>query len=165
MNYNLIPDFINEQEEKTILALIGQKPRLHKSSRNSIQRFGSKTPYGYGVVSEIIPEFLENLCLKLVAKNLLSQKPDSVTINEYHPGQSILPHFDNKNSGEVITVLSLLSEATMVFEKDKEKFSLELPSRSLIQFSGELRHDWMHSILPVRDFRYSLVFRCSVQTD
>lgn len=59
------------------------------------------------------------------------------------------------------TILSLMNEATMVFEKGKTKHSLVLPARSLVQMKDEIREQWLHSILPVKNTRYSIVFRCS----
>lgn len=91
----------------------------------------------------------------------LPQRPDSITINEYHKGQSISPHVDSKSSGEVISVLSILSEATMVFRKGVSKETVLLNPRSLVQMRGEIRNLWEHSIEPVKSTRYSIVFRCS----
>jgi hypothetical protein len=36
-----------------------------------------------------------------------------------------------------------------------------IPRLSLIQLKDEIRHKWTHSILPVQNKRYSIVFRNS----
>lgn len=156
---NLIQEFITLKEEQDILAQIKKFERKRTKDRNSIQRFGSKLPYASNMVSESIPEYLNSICEKLFELNLVSKKPDSVTINEYLVGQGIDYHIDSNSSGEKITILSLLSPAVMNFKKSQENFDIELPARTLIQMSDELRYKWQHAIKPVEDTRYSIVFR------
>ncbi len=143
-----------------IIESITKKPRSKKSGRNSIQRFGTATAYKNDIISETIPEFLDKLSNKICQMGLLSMKPTSITINEYYENQYIDPHIDNKECGEIITILSILSQATMFFEKKQDKFGIELPRRSLIQMRDDIRNNWMHSIAPVKNQRYSIVFRC-----
>lgn len=157
---NIIAEFITPQEEQDMLAQIKKFERKRTKDRNSVQRFGSKLPYASNMVSESIPEYLNFICEKLFMLNLVSKKPDSVTINEYLAGQGIPHHIDSSSSGEKITILSLLSSAVMNFKKAQENFDVELPARSLIQMSNELRNEWQHAIKPVFDTRYSIVFRC-----
>jgi alkylated DNA repair dioxygenase AlkB len=118
-------------------------------------------PYKSNMVSNKIPEYFNSVLDKLIQQNLLEKTPDSVSVNEYFSGQSITPHIDSKTSGKIITILSLMNEATMVFERNKEKHSLLLPARSLVQMKNEIREQWLHSIPPVKNTRYSIVFRCS----
>jgi alkylated DNA repair dioxygenase AlkB len=84
-------------------------------------------------------------------------------MNQYLIKQAILAHIDLPEGGEVITVLSLLSPATMVFRyrQTERMFSVPLPPRSLVQMRDEIRYNWTHEILPVESTRYSLVFRNS----
>lgn len=90
---------------------------------------------------------------------LLEEKPDSITVNEYYKEQSIAPHVDSQTSGNIISILSLITDAIMVFEKGKERHEVLLPARSLMQMRGEIREEWAHSIKPVKNNRYSIVFR------
>ena len=156
----LILNFITEEEEKTLVEKFPKFTQKTTKGRNSIQRFGSDLPYKSNIVSKKIPEHLIFLSDRIMEQNLLDVAPNSISINEYCIGQSITPHIDSKTSGKIITILSLLSDATMVFEKNKINQSLVLPARSLVQMSGEIRNEWMHSIKPVENFRYSIVFRC-----
>lgn len=94
-------------------------------------------------------------------RHLMPIRPDSVSVNEYLSGQGIAPHIDSRESGRTITVLSLVSEATMVFSKGEEKKRIELPPRCLLQMRDEARIIWKHAIEPVKHTRYSVVFRCS----
>jgi alkylated DNA repair dioxygenase AlkB len=161
LGLKLITDFISEEEEKVILSNLAPPRKTTKSNllRNSIKRYGSSLPYETNMVSDIIPNYLDKISQKIVECGYLEIKPNSVSINEYLKGNSIAPHIDTKTSGEVISILSLLSDATMVFTKENETFSIKLPIRSLVQMRGEIRYDWKHSVPPVKDTRYSIVFR------
>ena len=158
----IINDFISEIEENDILSQLGVTKKNNKKSkllRNSIRRYGSSLPYKTDMVSDIVPDYLDNISQKMLDKGYVDTKPNSVSINEYLKGNSIAPHIDSKTSGEVISVLSLLSDAKMVFTKDDEQFSIDLPRRSLVQIRDEIRYLWKHSVPPVKDNRYSIVFR------
>jgi len=108
-----------------------------------------------------IPEFLSEISNRLVQKDILDTIPLGIAINEYKKGQKISAHIDRIESGEIVTILSLNSEATMVFvnTKNKERFELLLSKNSLVQMKNEIRYDWTHEILPVPNLRYSIMFR------
>jgi alkylated DNA repair dioxygenase AlkB len=87
---------------------------------------------------------------------------NSVSVNQYKPGDSIAHHTDSKDFGEPIQILSLGATAVMAFRRNKccaLPFSLPLPARSLLTLAGEHRWNWTHSVRPVRSLRYSIVFR------
>lgn len=165
MNNNLIflENFITKQEEKDLL--------------NSIQDYKTKNPklvanYGsnnYGSIyfgerykkePLIFPDFIKTLCDKLIRNQLIKEYPFGVAINEYQKGQKIGPHIDKPVSGPIVTILSLNSNATMIFKKKGELDIIQdLTPRSLIQMSGDIRDNWTHEILPVKELRISLIFR------
>lgn len=162
LGLSIIDDFILEEKESSLLEIIDDK-KLHVSKRkdrNSIKRYGSDVPYRANMVSQTIPDYLDDISLKIFESGFLSQKPDSVSINEYLIGQEIRPHIDSPSSGDVIVVLSLMSDAQMKFNNKNESFIVELKPRSLVVMKNEIRYKWMHSILPVKSKRYSIVFRC-----
>jgi alkylated DNA repair dioxygenase AlkB len=154
-------EFITEEEEKQILAYL--KPsRVSKAdgTRNTIKRYGSTLPYNTAVKSKELPEWVDFIVSRLMAKKFLTDKPDHVTINEYHKGQFIDWHIDSKGSGPVITVLSLLSDATMGLKDDKgQEVQHFLPVRSLLQLTDKERWNYKHCIFPVEGLRFSIVFR------
>lgn len=157
---SLIENFISIEEEEFILSKLNKKSNVKKNNnRNSIERYGSSKPYNSNMISNTIPEHFLFLFDRLVDKQYLSEKPNHISINEYLKGQEIAAHIDSKNSGEIISVLSLMNHAIMVFSKKGLKHKVLLPSRSLVQMRDEIRNDWMHAIEPVVDVRYSLVFR------
>ncbi len=154
-------NFISIEEENEIMSCIDRGRPVRINVRNSIKRYGSKDPYKDNFVSEKIPEFIEKIGDKLLKENKVSSKPMSITLNEYFKDQMINAHIDSPASGKIITILSLLSDAIMEFSKEKEKFEVSVPARSLVQMSDEIREKWMHSVKPVSSNRYSIVFRCS----
>jgi len=161
----LYGEFITASEEQLLVTRFSAgsppnaKPR--DTQRQSIRRYGSAKSYGSYMLADTIPAYLQALCDRLLENKLVSVLPDSVSINEYLKGQYIPPHIDNPESGRVVTVLSVESPAVMIFIRDQARFSVVLPSRSLVQLHNELRNDWKHAIEPVTSRRYSLVFRCS----
>lgn len=153
-------DYITDEEEKLLLSNIAPTGCKKTKSRNSIRRFGPNVPYKGNLISRSIPDYFDFILKRLVNDNYAHKLSESITINEYQQGQEISPHIDNHASGDTITILSLLSDATMVFEYKKMKKSLHIPAKSLIQMKNEIRYIWTHSILPVESLRYSIVFRC-----
>ncbi len=87
----------------------------------------------------------------------------------------IKPHVDSARfCGDVVAVLSLLSDAVARFSLDQDRdgvrVDLLLPRRSLYIMSDESRYDFAHEILPnghkstsikvVRGRRVSVICRC-----
>ena len=151
---SLITDFVSVEEEIVLLQNIEKKNKKNTKGRNSIKRYGSSLPYPGNIVSKEIPEFLKFLIARLPDIN-----PNSVTVNEYLEGQKIPFHIDSPGSGPIIASLSLMNPAAMVFKLDDQEESVSLPARSLIKIQGEARQKWKHSIRPVTQTRYSIVFR------
>jgi alkylated DNA repair dioxygenase AlkB len=108
---------------------------------------------------EPIPNYLLNLCNKLIDKKILDVLPEDISINIYYPGNKMLPHIDKIDAGPVITILSLLSDANLILSYGSKKEIVLLPSRSVIQLKDKYRTHWKHSIEKVNDKRISIVFR------
>jgi alkylated DNA repair dioxygenase AlkB len=57
----------------------------------------------------------------------VKNKPDAININEYLIGDFIVAHADRPESGPIVTILSVNSVATMLFENrknSKDKFEI-----------------------------------------
>jgi alkylated DNA repair protein alkB family protein 8 len=156
---NLINDFITESQESELIVRLASEWRVSVPSGGGLRqvRYGTDV-YAKKLASEVIPEYLLEYCRVIYSRGLLDHEPRHVTINTYKPGSYIGPHIDKPDCGEVITILSVASDATMIMSKDVS-VEISLGRRSLIQLSGESRYDWKHEILPVEHCRYSLVFR------
>ena len=151
----LIGDFITEAEEKAILDEVPFSQETLAVCRNSVRRYGPQRAYAGNIVSRELPKSIKALCPKLG----LPYVPTSITVNEYYAGQSLGLHIDEKLCGPIISVLSLVSEATMRFEKDGISHYIKLPARSLIHMRGDSRYKWKHGVEPLKAARMSIVFR------
>lgn len=146
-------NFISVSDEAALLEQIAKivpPNRSPNQERNAILRFGSAAPYDDHIISETIPQWLEQFHSRIDFNH--------VTINEYYRGQEIPWHIDSKGCGEVITVLSLMSDQVVKFRKGMRIENYTLPSRSLVQFSGLIRWEWEHYLYATAK-RYSIVFR------
>lgn len=174
LGFTLVPEFITPAEEQQLLAqlVFDKSPAVTEriatdyTGRSAVQRYGSRVPYANYIASPVIPPYFTPLLDRLVERQYMKLRPDSVTANEYLPGAVIHAHIDAPMGGGTITVLSLASPATMVLAlKQKNlRHAILLPPRSLVQLRGPSRYVWTHEILPVPETRYSLVFRCSRDT-
>ena len=74
---------------------------------------------------------------------------DQLTLNDHMPGQGIPPHVDTHSPfEEIFASLSLKSGVTMHFKTPEgQTKDVFLKPRSLVFFSGEVRYNWLHSIV------------------
>jgi alkylated DNA repair protein alkB homolog 8 len=154
----IIPSFIKEEKEREILSHIRPSSVKIGQDRNTIKRFGSKLPYKASNIKEI-PAYLQELCQRIHDDGWVEEVPDSVTINEYKAGQKIDWHIDSLSSGPVICVLSLMGNATMGMRRGTDTRMYDISARSLLIMEEEARYQWEHSIYPVKEDRFSIVFR------
>jgi alkylated DNA repair dioxygenase AlkB len=81
---------------------------------------------------------------------------------EYSPGSAIGWHRDRDVFGDILGI-SLLSACTFRFRRAAgsgwERYSFRAEPRSIYLMRGPSRQEWQHSIPPVDELRYSLVFR------
>jgi alkylated DNA repair dioxygenase AlkB len=149
-------NILSIEEEIDLLDKLSNEQGIKTNSRTLIR-------YGNSVYSndklDPIPEYLLDLSNKLINKKVLDALPEDITINTYYPGDSIPAHIDKIEAGPVITILSLLSDATLILTYGSKKEKILLPSRSVIQLKGVYRTHWKHSIEKLKDKRISIVFR------
>lgn len=157
-----ISNFITDKEQSYIVdSIINFKlenPKLvanyGETNYNSIY-FGER----YHKKTTEYPDYLQFIVNRLIDKQLLTDQPIGIAINEYKKGQKIGAHIDKPISGPIVTILSLSSVSTMVFKNKKDKIVQTLEPKSIVQITGEIREKWTHEILPVKDMRYSIIFR------
>jgi alkylated DNA repair dioxygenase AlkB len=149
-------NILSIEEEIDLLAKLSNEQGIKTNNRTLI-RYGNSV-YGNDTLDPI-PEYLLDLSNKLVNKKVLDALPEDITINTYYPGDSIPAHIDKIEAGPVITILSLLSDATLILTYGSKKEKILLPSRSVIQLKGVYRTHWKHSIKKLKDKRISIVFR------
>ena len=165
----IIPNFVNEEQEKFLIKQIDQEEWTKLSNRR-VQHYGYEFIYGINSVDKNkkapkpIPKFLDDVLSNINKITEGSQQPmDQLTINDYNPGDGIPPHFDTHSPfEEVFVALSLGSGITMSFKSyTNDEKHLYIPQRGLIIFSDEARYAWYHSIAQrkVDKFHGKLIFR------
>eukprot|EP00898_Chlorokybus_atmophyticus_P003773 jgi/Chlat1/4397/Chrsp29S04535 len=172
----LYKDFITEDEEKMLLAEVGQREWQHLAKRR-VQHYGFEFQYKIRNVdvSEslgVLPEFTHPIADRisqlpeLAHCNEPAYPLDQLTVNEYQPGVGLSPHIDTHSAFQgAIVSLSLASNIIMEFREAAAYRSVQdggteqsrssaamrrrallLPARSLLVFSGEARYAWQHYI-------------------
>ena len=113
--------------------------------------------------TEPIPDWLQSLRAKSAA--FAGVEPDDfvhVLLARYDPGAGIGWHRDRPVFDRVFG-LSLLSPCVLRFRRRRgagfERFALDAQPRSAYLLTGEIRHEWEHSISPMTVPRFSITFR------
>ena len=169
------PDFIDSEIERDLvghLQTLELKPfefHGHLGNRRVVS-FGLRYNYDQREVQSAreIPPFLDELRAKAAEfAGRSAQEVRQVGVNEYRAGAGIGWHRDKPEFGDVVGV-SLLKPAKMRLrkwgEQKWERRSVVLQPRSIYLLSGPARQQWEHSIPPVEELRYSIMFRTLVDT-
>lgn len=110
------------------------------------------------MIAETIPPWLQTYLDRIDQFNLLGgNRPNHVLVNEYTPGQGIMPHLDGSLFYPTITTISVGSHIVLKFwepspdhDEDiavlKSAFSFLLEPRSLLVLQDKLFHHYLHSI-------------------
>jgi alkylated DNA repair protein (DNA oxidative demethylase) len=163
-------DFITEAEHSALLArleAIDLTPfRFHGWIGNrKTTTFGWRYDFDDSsfAPAEPIPKWLHPLRAR--AADLVRVAPGDfahVLLARYDPGAGIGWHRDRPQFEDVIGV-SLGSPAVMRFRQRTatgfRRANIHLEPRSAYLLSGEVRHDWEHSIAPGSQLRFSITFR------
>ena len=110
-----------------------------------------------------IPDFLVPLQKRAAGlAGLNAAKLEQALVVRYDVGAGIGWHRDRPVFDQVIGI-SLQSPCVLRFRRRDghgfRRFSLDAQPRSAYLLSGEIRHDWEHSIAPMDAQRYSITFR------
>lgn len=164
-----IPDFINNDEEKEIINKVNSVPlpKWTQLSNRRLQNWGG-LPHPKGMIAEELPQWLQRYVNRVENLDIFDEqhKPNHVLINEYKPGQGIMPHFDGPLFYPTITTISCGSHALLEFckkqdsdsqtessqarsTKSKKGFSILVEPRSLLVLKDLMYHDFQHSIAEV----------------
>ncbi|XP_065355944.1 alpha-ketoglutarate-dependent dioxygenase alkB homolog 6 [Calliphora vicina] len=167
-----IPNFITSEEEQRILSHIERtpKPKWTQLLNRRLVNYGG-IPHPNGMLAEEIPEWLQTYVDKINNLSIFeTQKANHVLVNEYRPGQGIMPHTDGPLFYPTISTISCGSHTVLEFTKretsseDSEMephesdentetsskrevlFKLILEPRSLLILKDTLYNKYLHSI-------------------
>lgn len=175
----LYAGLLDRDEQLAALAAIDALPWRDDLKRR-VQHYGYRYDYTARSVDHSmrigeLPPFALGVAEKLVALDLLTERPDQLIVNEYLPGQGIAAHVDCVPCfKDGIVTISLGSVYEMDFAQratgDTRSALLELGSALVM--TGPARYEWTHQIkarksdngVP-RGRRVSLTFRSVVLGD
>ncbi|XP_014272536.1 alpha-ketoglutarate-dependent dioxygenase alkB homolog 6 [Halyomorpha halys] len=159
-----IPDFINEPEENWILDKVytAPKPKWTQLLNRRLQNWGG-LPIPNGMIVEPIPSWLKTFMDKVSDLKVFNDgilRANHVLINEYLPGQGIMPHVDGPLFYPTIATISCSSHTVLEFEKnfapdeekaDDSKISVFLQRRSLVIVKDTMYTDYKHTIRELKE--------------
>lgn len=110
--------------------------------------------------NDALPSWLNDICKSFVENGFFPADfpPNHVLINEYQPGQGIMHHTDGPKYLDRVAILSLGSGTVMSFRPrltseeigtlplDNCSMKIYLKPRSLLFFTGEAYHNYLHGI-------------------
>nr|CAD7411669.1 unnamed protein product [Timema poppensis] len=154
-----VPEFITEEEEKRLIEQVNlaPKPKWTQLAHRRLQNWGG-IPHPKGMIAEKIPDWLLEYTRRIETLGLFEGKAlNHVLINEYLPGQGILPHFDGSLFYPTVSTVSCGSHTVLEFHHPPQgdvSFGHNLPSllvepRSLLVLQDDLYHKYHHSIAEV----------------
>lgn len=157
-----IPEFISEEEEAYLLQQVYQSPKTKwtQLSGRRLQNWGG-VPHPRGMLAERIPDWLQTYCDRISSLGAFSGKSaNHVLVNEYKPGEGIMPHEDGPLYHPTVTTISLGSHTLLDFyspvssleadapqtEENRYQFSLLVKPRSLLVLQDEMYQSLLHGI-------------------
>src|SRR5688500_5452111 len=163
-------EFISTAEEESLLAhaqSLTFKPFAFHGwfGKRETVSFGWRYDFNDSRVHEAppIPEFLLPLRARAARlAQLTDDKLEQALVVRYGVGAGIGWHRDRPVFDKVVGI-SLLSPCVLRFRRRDgrafQRFALDARPRSAYLLSGEIRHEWEHSIAPMEAMRYSITFR------
>ena len=160
-----IPDFISEDEEAYLLEQVYKSPipKWTQLSGRRLQNWGG-LPRPKGMLAEKMPDWLQKNCDRISSLNAFSGKAaNHVLVNEYKPGEGIMPHVDGPMYHPTVTTISLGSHTLLDFykplsssqeseepqtEESRYQFSLLVRPRSLLVLQDHMYQSLLHGIQP-----------------
>ncbi|XP_064600188.1 alpha-ketoglutarate-dependent dioxygenase alkB homolog 6-like [Liolophura sinensis] len=159
-----IPDFITKEEEQHLLNNVysAPKPKWTQLSNRRLQNWGG-LPHAKGMVPENLPQWLSVYAQKIASLRVFDDKvPNHVLVNEYKPGQGIMPHQDGDLFYPTVSTITLGSHTLLDFYHhinstdqrssgsaslaERHFLSLLLQPRSLVLVKDDMYKVHLHGI-------------------
>ncbi|KAL6883652.1 hypothetical protein ACP4OV_011066 [Aristida adscensionis] len=142
-----VPGFISEPEQSELLHHIYQAPAPKwKSLKNRrLQNWGGVV-HEKGLLPQTLPSWLTKITDRICQwSGLFPSAINHVLINEYHPGQGIMPHQDGPAYYPVVAIISLASPVVIDFTphqrlKEQDSQSDELQASTKMEVNGSGSH-------------------------
>ncbi len=158
-----IPSWISEEEHDNLLNEI-DKMEWETTLKRRVQQYGFR--YDYTKAKNMVmshknnyigplPDFLQEVAIRLHKENIFTEIPDEILVNEYFPGQGIAQHTDCLPCfDDTVVSLSLGSQCIMDLKKETQTVHKHLEKNSILILKGESRYEWSHGI---RSNKYDII--------
>jgi alkylated DNA repair dioxygenase AlkB len=171
--FSYFPDFISEAEEQRLCELCAsldlQQFRFHGYlAKRKVASYGYDYHFNTRSITEgkPIPEGVKFLAAKVAEQcGCRPEEFAEVLFSEYPP-ESVINWHRDAPPFDFIAGVSLASDCVFrlrPYDKQKQNrksiISLPVQRRSMYILRNEARSEWEHSILPVKQLRYSVTFR------
>lgn len=158
--FTYIQDFVTEDEEAFLLAKIDAAPRWKALAHRRLQMWGGEC-VGKTLVSKPLPPHVTQFPalitrLEQTGAFVASKhgQPNHCLVNEYLPGQGIMPHADGPAYFPVVATISLGAPTLLDWYRTKPEggydptpaFSILLEPRSLLITRGQAYTRYLHGI-------------------
>jgi alkylated DNA repair protein (DNA oxidative demethylase) len=167
----LQPDVMTAAEESQLIAHIEAETLVpfrfqQWTGKRLVKSYGWEYDFQSGAVGQVAPLPGWLLFLRERAARFAAVSPDELEMGlllKYGAGAGIGWHRDRPIYEQVLGV-SLGAPAVMRFRKKAgdrwQRVNVPLEPRSLYHMTGEVRHEWEHSIMEMKEgTRYSITFR------
>ncbi|KAJ3348121.1 hypothetical protein HDU83_001548 [Entophlyctis luteolus] len=163
-----VPDFITASEEALLLAKVtaAPQPKWITLSGRRVQNWGCSPSVKSTALFEPLPDWLENLANSIAAKypDDIPSTPNHCLVNEYRPGQGIMPHFDGPAYKSFVATVSLGAHTILELYKSSQGGTdteappgppnqpdcrILLQPRSLVILKAEAYENYLHGISEV----------------
>lgn len=157
-----VPNFISPDEEAQILHGISRLPESKWNVLTHRRLLSLPSPLtgaaSNTLVAAPMPAYLDPIVARLKQHKYFDetthQGPNHVLINEYKPGQGIMPHVDGPSYSPLTATVSLASHTVLdIYRKNQHGEREQLPHwrilqepRSLLITSGEMYDTTLHGI-------------------
>lgn len=164
-----VPDFLSADEERTLLAeieplafgelLTAGFPALRTGVQYGLA-YDDTTKLSHELIP--FPPFLASVRER--AATLAGCKPDDflqALVARYTPRAGVGWHQDRPMFGQIVGI-SLAASCVMRFRQTRHPehgYETVLEPRSAYVLNGPARSSWQHTVVPVKELRYSVTFR------
>ncbi|XP_003740878.1 alpha-ketoglutarate-dependent dioxygenase alkB homolog 6 [Galendromus occidentalis] len=157
--FYLHDNFISEGEEEYLLSRVyaAPKPKWTDLRNRRLQNWGGVPHKDKALLcSEKMPHWLDTIIDKVVDTTGLFEgcRPNHVLVNEYQPGQGILPHTDGPLYTPIVANVSLGSHTVLVISRREDRSvvgKILLKPRSLLITKDEAYSDYLHGIEELKE--------------